>query len=178
MKRAGFSLAESLVTLFILSIVLGAVGVQMHSYATVMASSDSKQLAITGTQMVLERVRSEALEATSFSFPTPSSGNTTELQFVKLSPTLQSSRLPTTFPASPPASWDPYNPAYQVTVHYYLSGTTLYRDVVGQSSEPVAYGVGGVTFGWLSSTDLEISVSYQERETVQVLVLEVCPFLH
>jgi|JI10StandDraft_1071094.scaffolds.fasta_scaffold851225_1 type II secretory pathway pseudopilin PulG len=148
--RRGFTLVEALGSMFVMSLLLGCIGLLMESYSSVSRRSTAKDQAVVGANLALSHLRDELSSAVTMSHPATSAPDTI-LQFQRVDPNYQSAtsldRMPSPLTPPLPASFDPYDPSYLVDVRYLLQGDRLMRLVTsasGISSQmEVASGLAG-----------------------------------
>jgi type II secretory pathway component PulJ len=132
--RRGTTLAEVMIASFLLLLILTTVTVLVRSYSSTMTASDNRDMALSGSRQAIESVTHD-LEAAG-QLVQPVLASNTDSAILRLTrPDPEIVRLPETFPASPPGSWDPYDPAQTIQVRYALDGDALWRTVtLGDSS--------------------------------------------
>lgn len=121
MTRRGFSLVEALFTALLVSLALGVVAAIAHQFQRAMARASASD---SGLQAMLEihKVAEELQEATAIQSPALAN-NSALLQFQRINPAYPG-RLPATLVPAPspvPAAWEPRDPAYLVSVSFFMN---------------------------------------------------------
>lgn len=160
--RKGFTLAEALVATTLLLLILTSLALLVRSYSGSSRASNVHDSSMSGARLALEGVRRDAEAA--FQLITPvlrsnTAGSTLRL----LRPDPEFARLPQDFPSSPPAFWDPYDPAGVVEVQYLPQGQALLRQVTFSDGTVrrtlVAEPLGGFSVTSLSDDTLVVRCS-------------------
>ncbi len=126
--RRGFSLAEALVATALLLLMLSTLSILVHSYSGSSRASDMHDASLAGSRLALESVRRDGEAAVKLLEPLLASNTASPiLRLQRIDPEIV--RLPVSYPDPAPGSWDPYEPTQMVEVRYYLTGTTLWREV-------------------------------------------------
>lgn len=178
-RPRGVSLAEALLTSFIMMMILAVVASLMHQYAEVTRHAAKKD-ASTEMRQQLDMIRRELMGAIDITDP-PAGGTSTRLEFDRIDPA-SARGIPATLAPLPnpsPAVWDPRDPAttIQVTYERQVSGI-LTRQVGSGPLETVlstcsffqARGVGRTMFLTGSVQEDKIVKSYQVQLAVEEAV--------
>ncbi len=153
--RRGFSLIETLVTFFLVSLVLALVASIAREYGQMVRSGDRSGASQQARQLVLRTLRAELEGATRVLSPT--GGPNPVLEFETYGAV--AGRLPDP-PDPPPPTWDPRDPTHLITVRYSLVGGELIRDV-GGTQQVVAQDLAGFSAQVLADQTLEMTLSYE-----------------
>jgi type II secretory pathway component PulJ len=174
--KHGFSLAETLATLFILVLVLGSVGTFARLYSSQVMYTTKRDQALAGTQVAVLLMQREISEA--INIITPPSGSISAyptLSFQTLNPDVV--QLPPTLPNPPAATWDPYAAAYLMTVTYSVSNNFLVRQVTPNGgaalSTRVASELAGFSCQFTGTKTLEFTLSFAEESHIRVVKMDV-----
>lgn len=157
--RKAVSLAEAIITMFLVSLVFGAAAQMIGEAHRVIRFQSYKTASQQGAQLALQRMLSESREAVNITAVGPST-----LELIKVDPSIPR------FVASPPSPWNPLSNF--LTVRYFLTGDRLMRQVtVGASgtsaTQVLAESVSGLVTALLPNGNLEITLSFQEEKKVQ-----------
>ena len=133
--KKGFTLAEALVASALLLLMLTTLSILVHSYSGSSRASDAHDASLTGARLAVESIRRDGEAAVKLLEPTLGSNTQSpNLRLQRIDPEI--TRLPETYPSSPPVLWDPYDPTQMVEVRYYLTGDVLWREVfLGDGSQ-------------------------------------------
>lgn len=165
-KQAGFSLAEALITLAMMSLVMGLVAQLAQDYRRMENHSTGIERSLEGSQLGLTRMSAELQQAVLISSPA-SSSFVGLLSFEKIDPTL--ARLP----ADPNGFGGTFDPrAGRIRIDYRWIGEELVREAAG-SQLVVATGVRGFSCARLSDQLVEIRLSIEESSRVLPMVSKV-----
>ena len=150
-RRRGFTIIEGLITLLLVSILLGAIGTLIQMYANVMRLSDRKEVTLYAAELAVDTVGKDLVQAIRIVEPSDE-GDTLELEQIDPWTPI---RLPDP-PGTPPSSWSPHRRSDRVTVSYRLDPATdpadytFYRKLTysdgGEWEEPICQGLHGVLF--------------------------------
>ena len=142
-----FTLYEALVTLFLVFLVLGLLAELVNRQQKVVRFSEDKEGLLT-VEDALIRMENEYREATGLLLPATVLNPSDRLRLEKVDPVLNGAparpgdRLPQ--PPVAPASFDPQDPAWKVTVEYGVNNGVLERRVNGVAFR-LAEGVESLT---------------------------------
>lgn len=162
MKRLGFTIFETLLTLLLLQVVLAVLGGLLWEYSRISQDSEQSDLAL-GAQSTLLQICAEVRESIQID-PAPP-----ELKLVRLDPAKNSlsvkagDRLP--YPAPDPdplASWNVQQAIDLINVRYYIDQDQLMRQVSDATTTvqiPVSQGITGLSASWLANGNLQVDLS-------------------
>ncbi len=190
-SRKGVTLAELLITFFIIGLVMGALATLMRLYRQVSLHERAREASLSSAQ-ALNQVRGEVWEAVEVQDPPPGSSgpNVTLLRIdPNLSDRLEGAYGPATAIRSGPGrrpgdplpepsvlSWDPFDPAYLAQVTYRVDQGNLVREVVdaggGSSQQIVAENVVGLTAAWRPG-NRSLTLTLRCRESQQVATYQL-----
>jgi prepilin-type N-terminal cleavage/methylation domain-containing protein len=166
-RPRGFTLVEALLTIALIALILGFVANICNEYARIIKFSTKKDKTVINAQMASERVKNELAEAVSILLPADGTSSS-ELRFERIDP-CNASRLPEN-PSPTPASWNPADSSWKVTVRYYVEDQTLFRESTspGRAAviERLADGIAGFSCSSLSEGAYQINASYLEDNNV------------
>lgn len=150
-KRRGFTIIEGLITLLLVSILLGAIGTLIQMYANVMRHADRKEVTLYAAELAVDTVGRDLVQAIRILDPDDEGDFLRLEQIDPWTPV----RLPDP-PGTPPPSWSPHRRSDRVTVSYRLDSAsdpadyTFYRKLTysdgGEWEEPICQGLHGVYF--------------------------------
>lgn len=176
-RPRGVSLAEALLTSFIMMMILAVVASLMHQYAEVTRHAAKKD-ASTEMRQQLDLIRRELMGAVDISSP-PAGGTAAQLQFNRIDPA-SARGIPATLAPLPnpsPAVWDPRAATIQVTYQRQASGILTRQVGVGPQETVLstcsffqARGVGRTMFLTGSVQEDKIVKSYQVQLAVEEAV--------
>jgi len=157
--RKAVSLAEAVITMFLVAIVFGATAEMIGEAHRVIRFQSYKTASQQGAQLALQRMVSESREAVNITAVGPGT-----LELVKVDPSVPR------FVDPAPSSWNPLSNF--LTVRYFLSGDRLMRRVTVASSGTTATqvlgeSVSGLMTALLPNGNLDITLSFQEEKKVQ-----------
>ena len=166
-RRAGLTLIEAMMTMALILVLLGLISGISSGYGNMFRFSASKDQTLQAAQMGLDTIRTELCQATRVLEP-PGASPGSWIKFEKVNPGV--ARLP----LSPqPASWNPTNPAFLVTVEYRVVDETLIRETVqpgATSRQVIASGVKGLGVQLQSDGSYRISLQVEEQRRPVTLV--------
>lgn len=143
----GFSLAEVVITVFLVGMVLGIMANLLGGANRVMRYSEMRERSYIAAQQALDRVSCELREAVSID------AVGTGITFTKIDPTqpFNEALLPVP-PADPPPLWSPaipggypYPAGSRLQIRYWSNGNNLFRSINGGSQHLVVEGIVGLT---------------------------------
>lgn len=155
MKRSGFTLAETMITLFLIALIFGVVAALIQNGYRVLSFQSKKERSTLAAQVALDRLCSELREATAVD----STGPTLEFRKVDKSVT---GRFDT---ASPPTDY-PFGSL--ITVRYSTDGQGFLLRQAGGQSAVLAEGVSGFNCT-LTGARMEIALGVQEQTLLRSL---------
>ena len=173
--RRAFTLAESLITLFVVFLVFGVASGLLHEYSSILRFSAAKEKRFSVAQVALKRMVDETREALILESPTGSWSSS--LTFQRLDPNY-TIWLPGVVLAQP---FDPYNttittwtprpPAQMLRMDYSVSAGELVRSLApvaggSNTTSVLATGVSGLQVTPLSTGALEITLSVEDSHQV------------
>lgn len=184
-SRSGFTLLESLISMFLLAIVLTLTGLLFHRSFIILRVLDDKERTRQAARLGLDRITSELREATRVEPPTENN-----LRFEKIDPDAVLI-APTPAPTAPPDDFVPaeYGPkeAYpdstRLLIEYTAQNEKLIRRVARltggpASSQVVVVGVNSFTCTEVEGNpgEFEVKVSVLDNRRVMTLKsLVLCP---
>lgn len=192
-SRKGITLAELLITFFIIGLVMGAMATLMRLYRQVTLHEHAREASLRSAQ-ALSQVRGEVWEAIEIQDP-PVGSSGPGVTLLRIDPNLpdrlEGAYGPATAIRSGPGrrpgdpipdptvlSWDPFDPAYLAQVTYRVDQGNLVREVVdasgGTSQQIVAENVVGLTTAWRpGNRSLTLTLRCQESQQVATYQLVV-----
>ncbi|MBX3169612.1 MAG: prepilin-type N-terminal cleavage/methylation domain-containing protein [Candidatus Eremiobacteraeota bacterium] len=173
--RAGFSLLEALVSLALMSILLGVVASLMRDSSILMRQADNDQLA--GIQSALDSVARDLRAAYKIN-----QCDSAAVEVVKIDPA-DTARLPNPLP-TPAGTFKLHGAAASITVRYYVDADTLrckttFSDGSEDDLEATA-GISGFDAQKIHPGLVELSASSQDTSSnpVKVVSLRTLVVLH
>lgn len=160
----GFTLMESLTTILLIGLVLGAIASLLHNTFRTLRFQNSKVAAQQASQIALQRICSEAREASAL--VQASSSTLTMTKVVPFAGRLQEPPTPV------PGSWSPYTQVSTVSYTLDLEGRlirTLTPSSGPATSAVVAEKIAGFGVSEVRPGTLEVALSIQEEMRVEVL---------
>ncbi len=158
MKKAGFTLLETLLTMLLLSMVLTVFASLVSGYTRVMRFVNSKDRALSGLHSGLSLAAHELTSAVQVTSPNTVTPVGT-LDFSRIDPV-----DPNRFPATAPLSWDPLDPTFQIRVRYLMVGETLMREETPRTGSPqmqaVANGLKSFSVALISPGVVELKATF------------------
>lgn len=168
--RRGFSVAEALLTSFLVLLVLGAVASLVRQYGQVANHArlkDSSLRALLGLTGVGRELKS------ALSISSPASGVASTVNFTRVRPDA-TGRFPFPLPTSPPA-FDPRLP--EMNVVYQVVGRELLRQVDADTPELVAENVVGFSCRYVGADQNVIQLRLRVQEAADQRVFQVITVL-
>jgi hypothetical protein len=173
------TLVEALITILLLSTVLGVVANICSEYAGVVKYSTLKDRTLLGAEGAINFVKNELQEAILIEAPVISATPVTEpgspsfvLRFRKVESTNED-RLPSALPDPLPASWDPYDSSYVIRVKYYVYDDVLVRQITysdnSSTAQAMARNLAGFSVQNLGNNSIGVRASFQEEHILKNL---------
>ncbi len=175
MRKRGFTLVESMITLLLVCLLMGVIGSLVKGYSDFSRFSGTRDRSI-AARAALNRIAQELRDALTVASPTGSATST--LRFDKVDPAISGTparstdRLPD--PLVLPGTYDPLAPNWLVTITYRLNGTTLERNVLDSGgaadTQPLVENVNGFSAAKLANGNIELRLSVLEDTRVEECV--------
>lgn len=168
-RKFGFSLLEALVSLSLMSVLLGVVASLMHNTSTLMrvaANNDILPLQSALDQMAIDLRAAYKLNQ----------ADAVGLELLKLDPWDQS-RLPNPLPNPLPLNFSLHTASNSLKVRYFILNGSLRREVTFPDGDieddEAVVGIDGMTASLVQPGLVELSASHQDNSTNPVKVISL-----
>jgi hypothetical protein len=167
MARRGFSLAETILVMFLFALVLYVAGQTSAQYYLVLRDSGRKDISLEAARMGLDRVACDLRQAIGVSGATRGGGPVPVVRLTQIDP-LDPLRLN---PGGNPPETPPFPLDQTIQVTYQGLGDRLIRTARGDQTVLV-YGIQGFSVEWVGPRRFHIELSVTEMTAVRTFVLE------
>ena len=163
-----------MLSMAVIFVVLGLTATLVWDYSRSLRQGAGRDTLLEAVELGAERIRSELCSAVEVTVPA-AAGVSDTLVFSRIDPS-SATRLPSPPPATPPSSWDPYNPTDMLLVTYSISSQELLRTVNGPTAttqERICDNLQGLTAEFVDDRTVRVVLNVQVKGYFSKVATEV-----